>query len=239
MRSEPAEAEPKGIDYFGRGHWLSRVQARMSVGARRRMFELWRAWAGPTAGKTVLDLGSTPDEEREDSNCMLPWLHEAGMKVTLYSFEDLSNLKPRFPFAEILPPALPGKVPAADGAYDWVTCSAVLEHAGGLAGQTALLRDCGRLARRGVFLTTPNRGHWLEFHTKLPLLHWLPRPLHGAALKALGKGRWADEGLLRLVGRGELRALAREALGPGFDVQVRAVWTLGMPSNLVLLARRK
>jgi hypothetical protein len=229
----------QGVDYFNRGHLLTSVQERFSLAARKRMFAAWEAFAGPLAGKSVLDVGSTPDRERRDSNCMVPWLHEQRAEVSLYSPEDLQGLSAVFPYARILPSAGFGAaIPAADRSYDWTVSSAVLEHAGGPEAQTAFIADCARVAH-GIFLTTPNRWHWLEFHTKLPLLHWLPREAHRAVLRTIGLETWARESHLRLVGRSELKAMAVAALGSAFRIEVEAVWTLGMPSNLVLLASRR
>ena len=170
---------------------------------------------------------------------MLPWFAAEGLRVTLYSPEDVSSLREPFPFVRILEPSAGPRVPADDAAYDWVSSSAVIEHVGSEAEQLAFLRECGRLARRGVFLTCPNRWHWLEFHTKLPLLHWLPRRTHRALLRLLGLHAWARESHLRLLGRRDLLRLAAEALGSAWSVQVRQIWTLAMPSNLVLLASRR
>lgn len=230
---------PEGIDYFNRGHWLSAAQARVSYGARRRMFDRWRAAVGDLRGGSILDVGATPDRERLDSNCMLPWFAEAGLAVTLYSPEGIENLGEQFPFARILPPAAGAGIPVADAAYDWVSSSAVIEHVGSEAEQHDFLRECGRVARRGVFLTCPNRWHWLEFHTKLPLLHWLPRSVHRSLLRRFGLGEWARESHLRLLGRRELVRMAHSALGDGWMAGVSRIWTLGMPSNLVLLAWRR
>jgi hypothetical protein len=229
----------EGIDYFGRGHWLTSVQVRMSVAARRRMFARWRDYAGDVAGRSVLDVGSTPDRERQDSNCMIPWFEAHGLLVSLYSPENILNLAEAFPRATIVPSAGFGTpIPVRDGSFSWVASSAVLEHVGGPVAQVAFVRECARVAN-GLFLTTPNRWHWLEFHTKLPLLHWLPRPLHRALLRALGKEEWSLETHLRLVDRRELEGIAAAALGNAFDFEVTSVRTLGMSSNLVLLARRR
>jgi hypothetical protein len=229
----------QGIDYFNRGHWLSEVQARVSVGARRRMFELWRERAGELKGASILDVGATPDVERLDSNCMLPWFQEAGLRLSLYSPEDVSHLATTLPGVRILPPAAGTSIPAPDASHDWVSSSAVIEHVGSAADQQAFLAECARVARRGLFVTCPNRWHWLEFHTKLPLAHWLPRDWHRAVLRAVGLGVWARESHLRLIGARELRAMAERALGPDWMSNVSVIWTLGLPSNLVLIARRK
>jgi hypothetical protein len=227
-----------GVDYFNRGHWLTGLQVRVSLRARRRMYELFRAWAGDLSGKTVLDVGATPDLERQDSNCMLPWFHDDGARLSLHSLEQVAHLKDVFPYARILPPSDAGQaIPAAAGEYDWVTSSAVLEHVGARSRQVDFVRECAR-AGQGLFLTTPNRFHWLEFHTKLPLIHWLPRPTHRRLLKGLGLQLWADEAHLNLVGARELEGIANEALGADFTWEVKTISSLGMPSNLVLLARR-
>jgi hypothetical protein len=231
---------PQGIDYFNRGHWLGGVQARVSYEARRRMFELWRSRAGDVAGKSVLDVGATPDAERLDSNCMLPWFVDAGLSLTLYSPEEISHLQASFPGARILPPATTGSpIPAPAASHDWVSSSAVIEHVGSARSQEAFLRECARVARVGLFLTCPNRWHWLEFHTKLPLVHWLPRTWHRAILRTLGLGPWARESHLRLIGKGELARLAGRALGNEWASDVCSIRALGMPSNLVLIATRR
>jgi hypothetical protein len=229
---------PEGIDYFNRGHWLTGVQNVISLRARRRMFELWRSRAWVAAEESILDVGATPDTERRDSNCMLPWFQAEGLRLSLYSPEDVSHLAATLPGVGILSSEGGSRIPAADSSYDWVSSSAVIEHVGSAEQQEAFLRDCGRVAKRGLFLTCPNRWHWLEFHTKLPLLHWLPRTWHRALLRRLGLPLWASESHLRLVGRRELEAMAMRALGREWSVEVGSIWTLAMPSNLVLIASR-
>jgi hypothetical protein len=229
---------PQGIDYFNRGHRLSAIQARVSLRARRRMFDLWRASAGELAGASLLDVGATPDVERLDSNCMLPWFQEAGLQLSLYSPEDVSHVAASLPGVVVLPPAPGPRLPTADRSQDWVSSSAVIEHVGSADQQEAFVRECGRVARRGLFVTCPNRWHWLEFHTKLPLLHWLPRAWHRAVLRRVGLAAWARESHLRLVGRRELAGIAARALGSAWRCDVRSIRMLGMPSNLVLIATR-
>jgi hypothetical protein len=228
-----------GIDYFGRGHWLTAIQARVSYRARRRMFLVFKNFAGQIDGMTLLDVGATPDLERLDSNCMIPWFDESGMRVALYSPEDIQHLKDVFKSVTIIPASGFGKpIPADDRSYDWVSSAAVLEHVGSRDKQRDFIRDSARVGN-GLFITTPNRLHWLEFHTKLPLIHWLPANLHRKLLRRLGLELWAKEEHLNLLTRRELMAMASATLGDDFNWCVKTVWALGMPSNLILLARRK
>ena len=227
------------IDYWGNRNALSSLVEEMSLRARRRMFAEWREFAGKVCGQSVLDVGTTPNQTRADSNCMIPWLEDQGLLVTLFSPEDIRQLGRVFPRARLLDAASSGSsIPAGDRAFQWVVSSAVIEHVGSFRVQVAFLRECARVAD-GLFITTPNRWHWLEFHSKLPFLHWMPRPVHRRSLRLLGNEVWADESTLRLLDRRELAEAATQALGDAFVFDIRHVWSLGMPSNLVLLARRK
>jgi len=229
------------VDYFFRDNPLAGLHVRHSLRTRRHMFGQWLAFAhaiGKAQG-TVLDLGTTPDTKWADSNCMIPWLDEAGFSVSLYSPEDITHLTTVFPRAKVLATGPdPHAVPVGDRSFDWVVSSAVLEHVGGDTGREAHLSECARLAD-GIFLTTPNRYHWLEFHTKLPLVHWLPKDAHRALLRGIGMQQWAAESHLNLLSHRELRALVARVLGDAFESRIVWNWALGMPSNLVLLAHRK
>jgi len=202
------------------------------------MFQMAVRKLGLKAGQKMVDIGATPDVERLDSNCMIAWFHDLGMHVALASPEDITHLASVFPYAHLLP-ATGFHHPIAVGVreFDLVTSSAVLEHCGDRARQMTHIKECGRVADM-VFLTTPSRWHWLEFHTKIPLIHWLPKSMHRALLKMAGLHFWAKEENLNLLSLGQLKELARDGLGNAFEFQVKRIWTLGMPSNLVLLARR-
>lgn len=241
QRAAPASY---GDDYFNRGHWLTGPQVWLSLRKRAEMYAIWQRAARGLRGRKVLDFGTTPDISRPDSNCIVRWLLRDGAEVSLVSVEDLSNLAEVFPAARILPPLEPALANAASSVaagaleFDWVCSSAVIEHVGSRARQLAHLRECGRVAR-DVFLTTPAREHWLEFHTKLPLIHWLPRERHRRLLRLMGHTAWSREEWLRLVSANELLELAETALGSTHELTLHRLRALGAVSNLVLVARRR
>jgi len=228
--------ESTGIDYFGRGHWLTEVQIAASIRVRKKMFDSFCDFAGDLKGKTVLDVGATPDTQRADSNCMIPWLLAKGARVTLYSPENIDLLKPIFPAVEIMKTPEWEKLKSAEK-FDWIISSAVIEHVGNQENQIRFLSDLADRAR-GLFVTTPARFHWMEFHTKIPFLHWLPKKMHRWILRLLGKNEWAKEDHLNLLSKGELTLVARRALSSKFSAHLHSAWFLGMPSNLFLLAHR-
>lgn len=114
--------------------------------------------------------------------------------------------------------------------------SAVLEPVGSRAARRNFLRERLRVARRAAFLTTPNRWFPVEFHSVLPLVHWLPAPTFRAILRRLGHHELAEERNLNLVGRRDLAALAE-----GLDATPRldVIRLGGWPSNLLLTLERR
>ena len=231
-------AESLGVDYFKRDSRLTNLQIKYSLRARRRLFDRFTAFLGDDLeGMSILDVGATPDTERADSNCMVPWLLDRGAHVTMCSRENLDHLADRYPGVDILQPNT-GKIPVPDDSFDALISSATIEHVGNEAAQRAFITDCARVAGR-IGLTTPNRGHWLEFHTKFPLLHWLPRRVHQRLLDAMGQGVWATEDHLRLLGKRDLMRLGQEATGGRYRCQVETVTSLGMTSNLLLLVESR
>jgi len=65
-------------------------------------------------------------------------------------------------------------LPFADLSFDWVFSNAVIEHVGGIEEQRKFASEISRVARRGYFVTTPNKFFPIEPHTLLPLYQFLP-----------------------------------------------------------------
>jgi SAM-dependent methyltransferase len=93
-------------------------------------------------------------------------------------------------------------LPYADGEFDLVYCSSVIEHVPGPRRQAfaAELRRVGR----GWFVQTPAYSFPIEPHSLLPAAHWLPSGLRRRYWRLGAAGEWEDIELLR---RGELEAL--------------------------------
>jgi len=117
-----------------------------------------------------------------------------------------------------------------------VHSAAVLEHVGSLANQTRMVSECLRVARRAVCVTTPNRWYPIEFHTQLPLIHWLPRRWGRAIMRGAGYGFFAEEANLNLMARSELTRIV--AQHPDWRCHFAPMRLLGWTSNLVLLCHK-
>lgn len=85
------------------------------------------------------------------------------------------------------------RLPFVDDSFDVVFSNAVVEHIGGPREARRFLDESRRVARLLVIHTTPNRWFPIETHTRLPLLHWLPRRFHPRLLGRNPNFRWGDD----------------------------------------------
>lgn len=225
-----------GIDYFNRNHPLTRLQIKSSLKTRRSIYEWFAGQIGGVRSKTFLEHGSTPDITRADSNCFARWLLEDGGIVYATSPEDILHLEQILTGLKTIPwPPVRSSIKN----LDYVISSAVIEHVGSRASQFEYLNTLLELSP-GILMTTPNRSHFMEFHTKLPLLHWLPRKKHRFLLSKLSMEFWSREENLRLLSRRELNDFIERSRRE-LKVELRQNWyeprLMGMVSNLVVLLR--
>ena len=211
------------------------LPVKVAAHQRRKMFARFLAETGAAATDAVLDVGATSDTSYEASNYLEAWYPHKHM-VTAVGIDDASFLPRQFPGMRFVQ-ANGLNLPFRDGAFDVVHSAAVIEHVGAFERQCGFLRECGRVARRAVFVTTPNRWFPVEFHTVLPLLHWLPKPMFRGLMRRSGRGFFAEEANLNLM---TARELVRAAAGiDDYEFEVSSVFLAGWPSNLLLTMRRR
>ena len=64
-----------------------------------------------------------------------------------------------------------------------VISSATIEHVGSYDNQFKMIENIMKLTNKYFFITTPNRFFPIDFHTKIPFLHLLPKKIHRKILK--------------------------------------------------------
>lgn len=210
------------------------LPVRIAAHQRRRMFADFMARMTPSEADTVLDVGATSDDSYDHSNYFEAWYPHT-RRITAVGLDDATFLEDRHPGVTFR--RADGRaLPFADASFDYVHSSAVLEHVGSREQQAQFVAELWRVARKGIYLTTPNRWFPVEFHTVLPLIHWLPRPCFAAILRLLGLNFFADEANLNLLSARILRRMAHTA---GVTTpRVHSVSLLGWPTNLLLSARK-
>lgn len=202
---------------------------------RRKMYAVFLRASGIAPEDSVADIGVTSDRSYHHSNYFEAWYpHKA--RITAVGLDDASFLEQEYPGVKFVQ-ADGRDLPFDDAAFDFVHCSAVIEHVGSRDMQARLLRELWRVARKGIFVTTPNRWFPIEFHTVLPVLHWLPASLFRKTLVLLNREFFAAEDNLNLLSSGSLAEAARVA---GVDrFRVTSVGMLGWPTNLLLIAGKR
>jgi hypothetical protein len=210
------------------------LPVRVAAHQRRKMFTRFLLDTGVTAGEHILDVGVTSDRSYEASNYLEAWYPHKN-KVTAIGIDDASFLCHQYPGMRfVMADGL--RLPFQNRTFDVVHSSAVIEHVGSLARQHAFIAECCRVARRAVFITTPNRWFPVEFHTVLPLVHWLPKEVFRSLMRRTGREFFADERNLNLMTVAALSDLA--SANRDFAHAVSSVSLAGWPSNLLLNMRR-
>jgi len=208
------------------------LPTRIARHQRRRMMARFLDSMGIAAPDSVLDVGVTRDRSHDHSNYFEAWYPHRS-RITAAGVEDAAFLEAAYPGVRFVR-ANGLRLPFHDASFDFVHSSAVIEHVGSRERQAALLRELWRVARKGLFVTTPNRWFPVEVHTVLPLVHYLPPPAFRRVLAGLGHDFFAQEANLNLLSRRALSAAARTARIDAFRIETVSV--LGWPSNLLLIA---
>src|SRR4051812_6662311 len=121
------------VDVRYHQHTGNRLARRISVVARRRLYDLFLQTMRPGPDDRVLDIG-TSDDVGPDSN-MLEQLYPHRKNLTCGSLTDGGAILAAYPgvrHARLVPG---GPLPFGDNAFDIVYSNAVLEHVGSRARQ--------------------------------------------------------------------------------------------------------
>jgi SAM-dependent methyltransferase len=178
---------------------LARLAGPLAARARKRRHARFFALAGLEAGARVLDVGCG----RLGLRALEPQLEVTGV--------DLAEC-PGYPGPFVRADAAAG-LPFADGEFDLVYCSSVIEHVPP-SRRPAFAAELRRVGQ-GWFVQTPAFSFPLEPHSLLPAAHWLPPALRRIYWHAGAAAEWEEISLLRRAELEELFGPARaERFGP-------------------------
>jgi SAM-dependent methyltransferase len=182
---------------------LPRLAEPFALRARERRHALFLELARVEARTRILDLGCGSAGLRARA----PELEITGV--------DLAP-RPGYGGPLVVADATQG-LPFADGEFDLVYCSSVIEHIEP-ALRPRFAAECRRVAS-GWFVQTPAASFPLEPHSLLPAAHWLPPALRRPYWRLGAAGHWED---VRLLARRELEALFGPAVPERFGPLVKS-----------------
>lgn len=204
------------------------LAVRFGLRSRGQKWRLYRTHFDPRVGERVLDVGVSSLDGLPGENYFLrTYPHPA--QLTGVGVQDLSDLSVAHPAVAFMQ-ADGCSLPFGDRTFDIVHSNAVVEHVGAIDRQRQFIRELCRVADAG-FITTPNRWHPVETHTRLPLVHWLPRRAMLRAMALLGKH---DEGFW-LLSRRKLLSL----FPPDVKTEVFSTRIGGLPATTIVVFRRE
>ena len=183
---------------------------------------------------SLLDVGTTAVSD-ENHNIILQKLKD-NPNITCLSDQNCSSLKEIYPHVKSFITGDGKKNIFDNNMFDIVHSSATIEHVGSLEDQLTFVSECFRVAKKSVFITTPNRNYPIDFHTKLPLIHLLPKKIHRKILKKIGLSFFSKEENLNLLSERDLISICKKLRFKNFYI-VKHKFCF-FTSNLILIINK-
>ena len=126
------------------------------------------------------------------------------VNITCISNQDCRILKEKYPNVRDFVIGDGKKTKFLDNSFDIVHSNATIEHVGSFTNQSMFIQECIRISKKFVFIQTPNRYYPIDFHTAIPLIHWLPKKIHRKILSLIGLKFYSLEENLNLMSKKDI-----------------------------------
>ena len=150
---------------------------------REIFFEYFKKSIAINEKSNVLDVGTTDIVSVYENIFLQNYPHKNN--ITCLSNQDLIEVKKKYPEINTFVGDA-RNMQFKDNTFDIVHSNATIEHVGDYNNQLKFVEECFRVSRFFVFIQTPNKYFPIDFHTKIPLIHFLPEKLYRFILKAVG-----------------------------------------------------
>ena len=176
--------------------YLDQIFKKILLKSRIKIFNIFKENIKFNKDSKILDVGTAPILESYENIIF----HQYKWKnnITGFSNQNCNILKKKFKLNKFIK-GNAKNIKLKKNSFDISFCSATIEHVGDYKSQKKLISELFRVSRKYVFLTTPNRSFPIDFHTKLPLIHLLPKKIHRKILKFLKLDYFASEKNLNLL----------------------------------------
>tara|TARA_Y100001970_G_scaffold293663_1_gene442102 strand:- start:3993 stop:4670 length:678 start_codon:yes stop_codon:yes gene_type:complete len=183
---------------------------------------------------SILDIGTTNDKALKSSNFIIYQFKDVKIKKSLSNQSIQDNFFELNYNKSITESLSNDEINSLSS--DIVISSATLEHVGSDFNKNLMIKNITFLTKKYFIITTPNRYYPIDFHTKLPILHWLPKKIHRKILKFLGLDFFSKEQNLDLLSYNDLVKLTKDI--KNFDVEIKKIKFLGLTSNLIIFGKK-
>ena len=210
------------------------IYKKIITSARNKFFNIFKDTTEYSDDKSVIDIGTTPSLDVEH-NIFLEKTKN-NHKITCLSNQNCEILKKKYPNLKEIVVGDGKKTNLPDNSFEIVHSNATIEHVGSLENQLLFVKECLRISEKYVFIQTPNRFYPIDFHTTLPLIHWLPKNLHRKILKIIGLEFYSLEKNLNLLSENDIKNICKELNIHSYQIIKHKLFML--TSNLVLIIKK-
>ena len=213
---------------------IDKILNKFILKNRIKIFNIFENNVPYNQNTKIIDVGTTPILEEHEN--IIFQLYKWKENITGFSNQNCNILKNIFATSNfIIGDARNTKL--ENDSYDISFCSATIEHVGNYNEQKQLINELFRISKEHIFITTPNRNFPLDFHTKLPLLHLLPKKIHRYLLRLLGFEFLSKEENLNLLNINEIKKMLNELNIVNYSIYYNKF--LFMRSNIIVIINKK
>jgi len=197
---------------------------------RLEMYNFFLKKICPQKFEKILDVGTTASLDEHENLLITSYPFKSN--ISCLSNQNLNKFNSRYKEIKIYK-GDGKKMPFKINEFDYVISTATIEHVGSFKNQIKFIQECFRVSKKKLFITTPNRFFPIDFHTRLPFIHWLPKPIHRKILTFLNENFLNKEKNLNLLCKKSLIKICKK-----INVQYYKIYpikTFGLTSNFVLI----
>ena len=185
--------------------------------------------------ESCLDVGTTSDFNNESSNIIIKSFSDIKIKNSISNQVINNNF-----FKNSLNKSITDDLSTNDLNQlksDLVIASATIEHVGSFENQKKMLENIIKLSKKFFVITTPNRYYPIDFHTKIPFIHWLPKSIHRFLLKLVGLKYFSNEENLNLLSKKDLKNIIKNDKYININFSIETIKLFGLISNFIIVGK--
>lgn len=203
---------------------------------RNEMFELFKNKLSKISVNSFLDIGTTEENLLKSSNFFVKKFKYIKIKKSI-SDQDIDKKN----FNHFLKKSITSNFESQELALfksDLVISSATIEHVGSFENQKKMIENIIGLTNKIFFITTPYRFYPIDFHTKIPIIHMLPKKIHRSILNLFKLEDFAKEENLNLLDITDIKDLLKSINSRNFKIKILNIKLFGIISNLIIYGKK-
>ena len=202
---------------------------------RKEIFEIIKKNINLNSINSVLDVGTTSDNSLESSNFLIKQFKSIKIKKSISDQKILDDNFFDMTFERSITENLNDNFENLRS--DLLVCSATIEHLGNFSAVKKGIDNIVNLTNKYFIITTPNRHHPIEFHTKIPFIHFLPKEFYRKLLEFFGNEFFSKEENLNLLSKKDLINLMSNYKNIYYNIN--EIKLFGFVSNFIIVGTKK